>query len=49
VFDLYQRGQLLALIDTGRAFKGVASIPAAVDYMLQGGHTGKVVAQLHGG
>lgn len=46
MFQLYDQGALQVVVDQARAFQGVASIPAAVEYMLQGGHTGKVVVQV---
>ncbi len=43
---MYAEGRLQAWIDTSRTFKGVESIPEAIDHMLQGGHVGKVVVQI---
>ncbi|GBF92774.1 hypothetical protein Rsub_05393 [Raphidocelis subcapitata] len=46
VFDLYASGQLLSWTDLSHGFRGVDQIPDAVDYMLEGGHVGKVVIPL---
>lgn len=46
VFDLYYSGQLQALTDQGHGLHGVDGIPGAVQYMLQGGHVGKVVIKI---
>ncbi|WIA17998.1 hypothetical protein OEZ85_009485 [Tetradesmus obliquus] len=43
VFQLHREGKLQAWVDESHGFKGVAQIPDAIDYMLQGGHIGKVV------
>jgi NADPH-dependent curcumin reductase CurA len=46
VFKLFEEGKLQAWVDTSHGFRGVEQIPQAVDYMLQGGHIGKVVIPL---
>jgi NADPH-dependent curcumin reductase CurA len=46
VFKLFDEGKLQAWVDTSHGFRGVEQIPQAVDYMLQGGHIGKVVIPL---
>lgn len=46
MFDLYNEGKLKAWVDVSHGYKGVEQIPQAIDYMLQGGHTGKVVIPL---
>lgn len=46
VFQLHTEGKLQAWVDVGHGYKGVEQIPQAIDYMLQGGHTGKVVIPL---
>jgi NADPH-dependent curcumin reductase CurA len=46
VFELYEAGQLLAWTDLSHGFRGVDQIPDAVDYMLKGGHVGKVIIPL---
>jgi NADPH-dependent curcumin reductase CurA len=46
VFSLHAEGKLQAWVDTSHGFKGVEQIPDAINYMLQGGHTGKVVIPL---
>ena len=46
VFELYEAGALQAWTDVGHGFRGVGQIADAVDYMLQGGHVGKVVVPL---
>eukprot|EP00878_Enallax_costatus_P023639 GHUV01025149.1.p1 GENE.GHUV01025149.1~~GHUV01025149.1.p1 ORF type:complete len:321 (+),score=78.69 GHUV01025149.1:169-1131(+) len=43
VFQLYEQGKLQAWVDVEHGYRGVEQIPDAVEYMLQGGHTGKVV------
>jgi hypothetical protein len=46
VFELFEAGELRAWVDLSHGFRGVQGIPAAVDYMLAGGHVGKVVVPL---
>jgi NADPH-dependent curcumin reductase CurA len=46
VFQLHSEDKLQAWVDVGHGFKGVGQIPEAIDYMLQGGHVGKVVIPL---
>lgn len=46
VFKLHAEGQLAALVDTSHGFRGVGQVADAVDYMLRGGHIGKVVIPL---
>lgn len=46
VFKLFEQGKLQAWVDVSHGFMGVEQIPQAVDYMLQGGHIGKVVIPL---
>ena len=46
VFQLHQEGKLAAWVDTSHGFKGLEQIAAATEYMLQGGHIGKVVIAL---
>ncbi|GIL65765.1 hypothetical protein Vafri_19461 [Volvox africanus] len=46
VFDLARRGQLRVLTDQGHGCRGVEGVPDAVDYMLRGGHIGKVVIEI---
>ena len=46
VFKLYREGQIKVLIDRSRSFKGIESIPLAVEHMLEGQHIGKVVVEL---
>ena len=46
MFELYEAGALQAWTDVGHGFRGVGQIADAVDYMLQGGHVGKVVVPL---
>jgi NADPH-dependent curcumin reductase CurA len=43
VFDLHAAGQLAAWVDVSHGYRGVGQIPDAVEYMLKGGHVGKVV------
>lgn len=43
MFDLHAAGQLRAWVDTSHGFRGVGQVADAVDYMLAGGHVGKVV------
>lgn len=43
VFDLHAEGRLTAWTDLSHGFRGVGQVADAVDYMLQGGHVGKVV------
>jgi len=43
MFELYKEGKLKAWTDVSHGFKGVEQIPDAVEYMLRGGHGGKVV------
>jgi NADPH-dependent curcumin reductase CurA len=43
VFQLHAQGKLQAWVDESHGFRGVGQIPDAIDYMLQGGHIGKVV------
>jgi NADPH-dependent curcumin reductase CurA len=43
VFQLHQQGKLQAWVDESHGFRGVEQIPDAIEYMLQGGHIGKVV------
>lgn len=46
LFELYDQGKLQVWVDDSAAFKGVASIPQAVDHMLSGKCVGKVVVDL---
>jgi NADPH-dependent curcumin reductase CurA len=46
VFELFDSGQLQAWVDVGHGFRGVDQIADCVDYMLTGGHVGKVVIPL---
>lgn len=46
VFDLHAAGQLTAWVDTAHGFEGVGGVADAIDYMLRGGHVGKVVIPL---
>lgn len=46
MFHLHASGQLAAWADTSHGFRGVSQVPDAVDYMLRGGHVGKVVIPL---
>lgn len=46
VFDLYYAGALRVLTDARHGLHGVEGIPGAVEYMLRGGHIGKVVIQI---
>jgi len=46
VFQLYEEGKLQAWVDVSHGYTGVEQIPQAIDYMLQGGHIGKVVIPL---
>eukprot|EP00879_Flechtneria_rotunda_P009564 GHRR01010010.1.p1 GENE.GHRR01010010.1~~GHRR01010010.1.p1 ORF type:complete len:380 (+),score=128.42 GHRR01010010.1:157-1296(+) len=46
VFKLHEQGKLQAWVDVNHGFRGVEQIPDAVDYMLKGSHTGKVVVPL---
>ncbi|KAI8471362.1 MAG: NAD(P)-binding protein [Monoraphidium minutum] len=46
VFDLHAAGQLQVWVDVGHGFRGVGQVAEAVDYMLAGGHVGKVVIPL---
>eukprot|EP00884_Botryococcus_braunii_P020803 jgi/Botrbrau1/7406/Bobra.0112s0007.2 len=46
LFRLHEEGRLKVLIDRSHEFKGIESIPDAIDYMLSGDSIGKVVAQL---
>lgn len=46
VFQLYEEGKLQAWVDASHGCRGVEQIPQAIDYMLQGGHIGKVVIPL---
>jgi NADPH-dependent curcumin reductase CurA len=46
VFQLHKEGKLQAWVDDSHGFKGVEQIPDAIEYMLQGGHIGKVVIPL---
>lgn len=46
VFELHAQGLLQAWVDESHGFKGVEQVADAVEYMLQGGHTGKVVIAL---
>lgn len=46
VFKLHDEGKLQAWVDVSHGFKGVEQIPQAIEYMLQGEHTGKVVIPL---
>ena len=45
LFDLFYTGQIKVAIDPTE-FKGIESIPAAVDYLLRGQNCGKVVVKL---
>lgn len=45
IFKLHKDGLIKALIDSS-AFRGIASIPEAVEHMLNGQHIGKVVVEL---
>lgn len=45
LFDLHGSGRIEAWVD-GQEFRGVESIPEAVDYMLKGRAVGKVVVEL---
>lgn len=45
-FDLYKTGDLKVWIDRSKEFKGIESIPDAIEHMLQGGHIGKVVVDM---
>ncbi|GLI70995.1 hypothetical protein VaNZ11_016107 [Volvox africanus] len=46
VFELARRGQLRVLTDQGHGRQGVEGVADAVDYMLQGGHIGKVIIEI---
>ena len=46
VFDLYYAGKLQAWVDDTETFKGIDSIPHAIEHMLSGKSLGKVVAEL---
>lgn len=46
VFQLAAAEQLQSLVDVSHGFRGVEQIPDAVEYMLRGGHIGKVVIPL---
>jgi NADPH-dependent curcumin reductase CurA len=46
VFELHAAGQLHAWVDTSHGFAGVEQVPDAIEYMLRGGHIGKVVIPL---
>lgn len=46
IFQLHDEGKLQAWVDVGHGYKGVEQIPQAIEYMLQGAHTGKVVIPL---
>lgn len=46
VFQLHAEGKLQAWVDASHGFKGVDQIPQAIEYMLKGGHIGKVVIPL---
>jgi NADPH-dependent curcumin reductase CurA len=46
VFELFDAGKLQAWTDVSHGFRGVEQVPDAIEYMLQGGHTGKVVIPL---
>lgn len=46
VFQLYEQGKLQAWVDIDHEFRGVEQIPDAVEYMLKGGHIGKVVVPI---
>jgi len=46
VYDLHEQGELTALVDTARTFKGVDDVSAAVTYMLSGQAIGKVVVEM---
>jgi NADPH-dependent curcumin reductase CurA len=43
IFDLHAAGQLQAWVDLSHGYAGVEQVADAVEYMLQGGHVGKVV------
>jgi hypothetical protein len=43
VFQLHQQGKLQAWVDESHGYRGVQQVPDAIDYMLRGGHIGKVV------
>ena len=43
VFDLHADGKLAAWVDLSHGFSGVEQVADAVEYMLRGGHMGKVV------
>ena len=44
LFDLFYTGQIKVAIDPSE-FKGIESIPAAVNYLLGGKNCGKVVVE----
>lgn len=46
VFQLHREGRLQAWVDRSAHFKGLDSIPDAVEHMLRGGHMGKVVVEI---
>ena len=45
-FELHRQGLLQVLIDDSHSFRGLEQIPDAVEHMLRGAHTGKVVIEL---
>eukprot|EP00798_Chlamydomonas_sp_ICE-L_P014643 gene14643-20679_t len=43
IFQLAEEGKVKALVDESHGFQGVAGVTSAIEYMLKGGHVGKVV------